>query len=157
MDRLSVAAFVRIAAVSVRMVNICVLMVVTMWFAATGAEELEGLNVYHLLVGLCIAAIAGLLTAEMVLRLARSALLRGFFLCYAIAALGVCLGGVLTILLPALFLAVATVVFDSLQEAGGFLLEAASLSLLVAVLSLIEGLILAFPLAALLGRFQSRA
>ncbi len=56
--------------------------------------------------GLLVASVAGLLTAEVVLRFARHALRGRFITRYAAMVLGVTLGGGFTVLLPAIFAAV---------------------------------------------------
>ena len=55
------AAFVRVSAVLVGMANLLSLGAVCLWVAATGAEELEGLNGYRVVSGLSVAAAAGLM------------------------------------------------------------------------------------------------
>lgn len=148
------AAIVRISAVLVGLANIYALLAVGMWFAATGAEELEGINGFHFLQGFFIATVVGLLTAEILLRLARGMLRGHFFARYAAMALGMCLGGVLTILLPVLCFAAAVTVTDSLREAGSVLSATTPLTMLSGATGLIEGVVLAFPLAAMLGKFR---
>ncbi len=65
------------------MANVLLLWAIGLWLAATGAEELEGLNGYHALLGLFVAVAAGLVGAEVVLRFARRALRGRFFSRYA--------------------------------------------------------------------------
>ena len=161
--RYSLPATVRIAAVVVGAANVFLLAALTIYFAATGAEEFEGLTWYHVVLGLFVTSVAGLLIAEVVLRLARRVLRGRFFSRYVAMVLAVCLGGAFTVLLPALIIAFAFAASASswgtnmslLQELGKFLLPVASFTLMGAALGMIEGLFLAFPLAAILGQFRT--
>lgn len=143
-------AFVRVSAVLIGSANALLLMMIGLWLAATGAEEFEGLNVYHVLLGLCIATVAGLFAAEVVLRLGRRALRGRFFSRYVVMVFGVCVGGASAVLIPALFLAVPLGTAGSL---GAFFAAAVVFTVYGGLVGLAEGLVLAFPLAAILGTF----
>ena len=125
---------------------------ICLWLAATGAEEFEGLTVYHVFVGLCIATVAGLFAAEVVLRLARRALRGRFFYRYVAMVFGMFVGGASAVLLPALFLAVPVGTAGGL---GAFFTTALVFAVYGGLIGTTGGLILAFPLAALLGRFRA--
>ena len=148
------AAFVRVSAVLVGTINVLVVLATGLWLAATGAEELEGLNGYHVLLGLSVATAAGLTAAEVILRIARQALLGRFFSRYAAVALGICLGGALTVLIPALLIGVPVGIAE---PSGNVLLPVVMLTVCGGLAGLIEGMVLAFPLAGLLRIFRSPA
>lgn len=101
------ATFVRIVAILFGAASVLLILALSLWLAATGAEELEGLNGYHAVLGLCIATAAGLLSAEVILRGARGALRGRFFSRYVAVVFGACLGGAFTVLLPGLCVAIA--------------------------------------------------
>ena len=134
------------------MANVLLLGAIGLWLAATGAEELDGLNGYYALLGLSVAVAAGLVAAEVVLRFARRALRGRFFSRYAAMVLGVCLGGALTVLIPALPIATPVGIADG-EPFGNVLLRAVVFTVYGGLAGVIEGLILAFPLAAFLERF----
>ena len=148
-----VVVFVRVSAVLLGAANVFLLAAITLWLAATGAEELEGLNGIHVVLGLFVASAAGLLAAEIILRLVRRALQGRFFSRYAAMVLGICLGGALTVLFPALFVAVPVGLAES-ESPHGILLPVAMFTLYGGLGGLIEGSVLALPLAALLGAVQ---
>ncbi len=103
-----------------------------------------------------VASVAGLLTAEVVLRFARQELRGRFISRYAAMVLGVTLGEAFTVLLPAIFVAVL-LTFVSSEGIGVLLLRGGSFTVLGGALGMIEGLVLAYPLAAILGRLRSAA
>ena len=84
------------------------------------------------------------------MRLARRALWGRFLSRYAAVALGVCLGGALTVLIPALLIAVPVGIAE---PSGNVLLAVVVFTLYGGLAGMIEGLILALPLAVFLGRF----
>jgi hypothetical protein len=107
-----------------------------------------------------LAAVAGLVASEVVLRLGRPAMSGAFFARYGLTVLGMCLGG-------AAFggLSIAVGVLASLpgtQDAGpqvALALYAAlayglTATVVGGVLGVLEGLVLGVPLAAILGRFR---
>ncbi len=136
------------------MANVLCLGAFCLWPAATGAEELEGLNGYHLLLGLSVATAAGLIAAEIVLGFARRALRGGFLSRYAAMILGVSLGGALTVLSPAPLAGVTLGIADA-EPFGNILLPVAVLAVYGELTGMIGGLILASPLAAFPGRFET--
>ena len=144
------AAFVRVSAVLVGTANLLAVGAISLWLAATGAEEFEGLNGYHVLLGLSVAAAAGLTAAEVILRFARRALRGRFFSRYAAMALGVRLGGALTVPIPALLVAVPIGIAG---PSGNVLLPVVVFTIYGGLAGMIEGLVLAIPLAGFLGRF----
>ena len=94
------------------------------------------------------SVVAGLLVAEVLLRLMRPALEGEFPLRYVVIVFGVLLGGVLLGAFLGFLMGLGT-----LEGAiGGAVLGA----MVGGVLGLGEGLILAFPLAAVLGLFRNR-
>jgi hypothetical protein len=147
-----VAAFVRASAILVGMANVLCLGAIGLWLAATGAEELEGLNGYHALLGLSVAVAAGLVAAEVVLRFARRALRGRFLSRYVAMVLGMCLGGALTVLIPALLIATPVGIANA-EPFGNILLFVGVFTAYGGLAGMIEGLILALPLAAFLERF----
>ncbi len=134
------------------MANVFCLGAIGLWLAATGAEELEGLNGYHALLGLSVAVAAGPVAAEVVLRFARRALRGRFLSRYGAMVLGVSLGGALTVLIPALLIATPVGIADA-EPLGNILLRVLVFTVYGGVAGMIEGLIFAFPVATFLGRF----
>ena len=101
---------------------------------------------------LCAAA-AGLVASEIVLRLMRPALQGGFSLRYGILVLTMCLGG-------AIFGVLITVGASLGASSGGDYYVGLAMSGAVGALfggqmGFLEGLVFAFPLAAILGRFRT--
>ena len=146
------AAFLRISAVLVGTANVFLISLV-------GEGELGNALMWNLdpwwphnaLYALC-AVVAGLVVASVFLRFARRGLHGTFFARYGLMVLAVCLGGALL----SLFLAYAGVVlYSSPLTTAERLLEVSSrLPLTVAAggaLGAVEGVVLAFPIAAVLG------
>ena len=145
--------FVRAVAVLVGLANAIFIGEPRNVFAAS-----EGLTLAPLFGALLLAAVAGLLASEIVLRVGRPALSGGFFTRYGIAVLGLCLGGAI--------LGGSSVALGLLtgqpgtQNTGGvdpILLWAALAYGLIAavvggVMGALEGLILGLPLATMLGK-----
>jgi uncharacterized membrane protein AbrB (regulator of aidB expression) len=103
------------------------------------------------------AVFAGLLVAGGLIRFAEKILRETFFARYGLMVLAICIGGaVLAILLTGI-----TFLFDDAAYVPRGISETAYTLLLVtlpgATLGAIEGVVLAFPLAWLLGRLQRRA
>ncbi len=71
---------------------------------------------------------------------------------YAVMVLGMCLGGALTVLIPALLIATPVGISDG-EPFGNILLPVVVFTVYGGLAGMIDGLILAFPLAAFLGRF----
>ncbi|MDQ3361729.1 MAG: hypothetical protein M3534_08710 [Actinomycetota bacterium] len=148
------AAFVRISAVLVGMANVFL-------YSPAGDGELGNAFILNLdpwwpqnfLYALS-AIVAGLLVSSIFLRFARRELRQSFFARYGVMVLAICLGGAVL----SGFLAIAGTSFDSPLTVSERLLEALSrLPFTVvagSVLGAAEGGILAFPLAAILGRFR---
>lgn len=145
------AVFARLVAISVGLANLAILAIMTELFDDTPP-----------LISVLIAVVAGLATAEIVLRwFRRTTLAEKFSNRYAFVVMAVCFGGVLMGVLLASVLSISNAVLEprptTIPElvmvalAGGFMGIPFGLGL-----GLVEGLILAFPLAAALGRFRSR-
>ena len=147
------AAFLRVSAVLVGMANVFLVSLV-------GEGELGNAFMWNLdpwwphnaVYALC-AAVVGLVVSSVFLRFARRELYGTFFARYGVMVLAVCLGGVVL----GLFLAYAGVwLYSSPLTTAERLLEVSSgLPLTIAAagtLGAAEGVILAFPLAAVLGR-----
>ncbi len=147
------AAFVRVSAVLVGMANASLVSLV-------GEGELGNIFMWNLdpwwphnaVYALC-AAVAGLIVSSVSLRFVRRELYGTFFARYGVMVLAVCLGGVVL----GLFLAYAGVwLYSSPLTTAERLLEVSSgLPLTIAAagaLGAAEGVVLAFPLAAVLGR-----
>ena len=147
MDGLKLAVFLRISAVFVGLANAAVLYGFGDESPARKGEVAWSVVLLYALA----AVVAGLLAAEFLLRPMRRLLEGGFFLRYAAAVLGVCLGGALT---SALLTFGTLLSIGSLGEAWTLVFVSASLG---GTLGLIEGLVLALPLAAILGRFRGRS
>jgi hypothetical protein len=146
--------FVRIAAVFVALTNVYVL--------TTGGNPTEFMTIHWsnevLLSGsitVLAAILAGLVTAEILLRSASSVLQGSYFLRYVAMVLGVCFGGTLYGMLSPI-----RVLFDgsfSLPERFLLFVGAGTVGALFgAVLGAAEGLILGLPLAGALGLFGNR-
>lgn len=158
MGRLSVAAFVRIAGVLLGMANAAM-------YTLTADKPLDDAFLYFfgdippwpvIFLYAISAAGAGLLTSAVVLRFMQPGLRGNFFARYGVMVLAVCLGGaVLSVLLSAL-----TYSFDDhLSAINRITWAVSSLPFDVVaggVLGAAEGVILAFPLAAMLGLFRGR-
>ena len=100
-----------------------------------------------------LVAVPGLLVAEVVLRLMRPELEGEFPLRYVVIVFGVCLGGVLMGALMGFLLGLGALQSGASEEAIGVAVLGASIG---GVVGLGEGLILAIPLAAILGLFRNR-
>ena len=107
-----------------------------------------------------LAAVAGLLASEIVLRIGRSALSGGFFARYGVTVLGLCFGGAI---LGGTSIALGILTGQpGAQSSRGFdpillwaVLAYGSIAAVVGgVMGALEGLILAFPLAAILEWFR---
>ncbi len=103
--------------------------------------------------------VAGLVTSEIILRLRQSALTEKFSHRYGFSVCMVCLGGTLTGFLLAAALTINRTMVpgpdELLERVIGSLIPGFVGAVFGLVLSLAEGLILAFPLAATLGRFRN--
>jgi hypothetical protein len=151
-----VAAFVRVSAVLVGMANVFLVSLV-------GEGELGNALMWNLdpwwphnaLYALC-AAVAGLVVSSILLRFARRELRETFFGRYGVMVLAVCLGGVV---LGLLLSYAGVLLYSSPLTTVERLLEVTSrLPFTVVaggVLGAAEGVVLAFPLAAVLGRLRS--
>ena len=147
------AAFVRASAVLVGMANVFLVSLV-------GEGELGNALMWnrdpwwpHNAVYALCAAAAGLVVSSVPLRFARRELYGTFFARYGVMVLAVCLGGVVL----GIFLAYAGVwLYSSPMTTAERLVEVSSrLPLTIAAagaLGAAEGVVLAFPLAAVLGR-----
>ncbi|MEJ7871979.1 MAG: hypothetical protein WKF67_06945, partial [Rubrobacteraceae bacterium] len=144
----STSIFVRTAAVLVGMANVLVIGDPRGVFSADG-PPLPGTFL--------LAMVAGLVASEIVLRIGSPALSSGFFARYGITVLGLCLGGAI---LGGLSMALGVLTGSGAQGSGwGIPVYAALAYGLIAavvggVMGALEGLILAFPLAAILGKFR---
>ncbi len=141
--------FLRIVAVLVGLANLVLLTIVTELFDDAS-----------LLLLVLAAVVAGLVTSQLVLRwFKRQFLAQRFSDRYAIMVIVVCLGGTLM----GFLLAAALTLNRTLVPGPPEILERMLMSLapglvgaaLGSVLGIAEGLILAFPLAAILGRFRN--
>jgi hypothetical protein len=151
------ATFVRTAAVFVGFANTTV-------FVLIGDKPLEDTFLYFLgdlpqwpvIVLYAISAVgAGFLVSSVVLRFMQPSLRGIFFARYGVMVLAVCLGGVLL----SVSLSAVTYAFDDHLTVTKRITWALSTIPLTAVaggvLGAAEGVILAFPLAAILGRFRT--
>jgi hypothetical protein len=105
------------------------------------------------------AVVAGLLAAEVVLRLGRTALGGGFASRYGVAVLGMCLGGAILAGMNMANSLIAPLFTEGFGATGvAWVYPTVAYSLFAAVvggiLGAVEGLVLAFPLAAILGKLQ---
>ncbi len=118
------------------------------------AGELPGWPYLLLLVIFAVAV--GLLAAEVLLRLFRPALGGNFVKRYAVAALGCCFGGTLSVVLLALviFLYAALTSQEAVSPSRTLLLGA-FFAVYAGLLGLVEGLFLGLPLAAISGRLRA--
>ena len=99
------------------------------------------------------AIVVGLLTAEILLKSLESALTRNFSTRYAATVLGFCIGGVLScLLLTILILFYATLTTQAGVSIPRSLILGAYFAVYAGLAGLVEGLLLAIPLAAILGR-----
>lgn len=107
------------------------------------------------------AVVAGLVTVEIVLRwFRRTTLAEKFSDRYAFVVMAVCFGGVLMSVLSASVLSIGNAVLaprpTTIPELVMVELAGGSIGIPFGLgLGLVEGLILAFPLAAFLGRFRN--
>jgi hypothetical protein len=149
-----VTAFVRVSGVLVGMANVFLVSLV-------GEGELGNALMWNLdpwwphnaLYALCAAA-AGLVVSSILLRFARRELRETFFARYGVMVLAVCLGGVV---LGLLLSYAGVLLYSSPLTTAERLLEVTTSRLpftVVAggVLGAADGVVLAFPLAAVLGR-----
>lgn len=101
------------------------------------------------------AIVAGLLVSSIFLRFVRRELQGSFFARYGVMVLAICLGGAVL----SGFLSIVGISFDSPLTMTERLLETLSMLPFTVVaggvLGAAEGVILAFPLAAILGRFRT--
>lgn len=155
------AIFLRGAAIFVGLANLYVLggarilMDVESWWKSLLA----------LLSALLLAALPGLLSSEILFRLARPALEGRFLYRYTVIVLGVCLGGMLcgslVGFLTGAFLSGTPDIYDIVPNVVERLFIGLVASFFGALfggaLGLTEGLILGLPLAAILGLFRNRA
>ncbi|MGH3149049.1 MAG: hypothetical protein ACRDTR_24980 [Rubrobacter sp.] len=150
------AAFVRIAAVLVGLANVSLLSI-------AGYGPLENVLIWNLdpwwpqnVLYVLSAIVAGLLISSIFLRFTGRALQESFFARYGVMVLAICLGGAV---LSGFLSIIVAVSFDSPLTIEERLLEALSALpfTIVAggVLGTAEGMILGFPLAAILGRFRT--
>ncbi len=162
--------FVRVVAVVVGLVNPVVL---TYWFSIRPDLGLvsvwEAVQLSEALALVLVAVLSGLATAEIILRrFGRWVFSERFVQRYAAAALGICLGGILlggTLGAVAAFpgFLVSVGFLDGPYPLGNPLLLALRAALFVGiigvvvggVLGLLESVILALPLAHILGRFSN--
>ena len=144
------ALFVRAAAVLVGLANVLVI---------GDPRGVIGEDGPPLLGTFLLAAVAGLVASEIVLRLGRPALSGAFFARYGLTVLGMCLGGAA---FGGLSIAVGVLASQpGTQDAGPevalALYAALAYGLIAAVvggvLGVLEGLVLGVPMAAILGRF----
>ena len=103
------------------------------------------------------AVFVGLLVAAGLLRFGEKVINEGFFARYGLMVMAICLGGAVL----AVYLTTVTFLFDPEADAPERLSEVSYTLVMVtipgAMLGAIEGVILALPLAWLLGLFQKRA
>lgn len=101
------------------------------------------------------AILAGLLVSAVVVRFMQAGLRGSFFARYGVMVLAVCLGGVSL----SVFLSAVTYSFDdhltAIKRITWFLSTIPFTAVAGGVLGAAEGVILAFPLAAILGRFRT--
>ncbi len=151
------AIFVRTAAVLIGLANATV-------FALIADKPLEDAFLYFLgdlpqwpvVILYAISAVgAGLLISAVVLRFMQAGLRGNFFARYGVMVMAVCLGGVLLSIL----LSAVTYSFDdhltATKRITWFLSTVPFTAVAGGVLGAAEGVILAFPLAAILGRFRA--
>ena len=146
------AAFLRITAILVGLANL-------IFFTAMGdfppvrVGDVAWLQVFALVL---VAVVAGLLISELLLGPMRRFLEGAFFWRYAAIAFGVCLGGAVSgALLP---LSALIDLSPPLAERAGIALAGAVyIGIGGTLVGLVEGLVLAFPLAALLDLFRDRS
>lgn len=109
----------------------------------------------YVLYALC-AVFVGLLISGSALRFAEDDLQDRFFARYGVMVLAICLGGAVL----AVFLTLATFMFDERSYVPGRVSETfyslAMVAIPGAMLGAVEGVVLAFPLAWLLGLFGKR-
>ena len=150
------AGFVRGAAVLVGVANISACVLIGSSDDLLGDFASPEMRPYLLLYAL-FGAVAGLLTAEILLKLSRRALLRsGFFTRYAAMMLGTCVGGALT---GALFLVTSSLIFSGFSAgvpAYWLLLDIFAFGVYAGLFGLLEGVLVGLPLAAILGSFTGR-
>jgi hypothetical protein len=151
-----VATFTRLAAVSVGLANLAVLAGL---FDGDSPLRRGEVTVSEALPPVLAAVVAGLLTSEIVLRTFKLQRQR-FFERYGLTVLAVCLGGVLMGGLLAGLFALNGVLFPRpstiLEGIGAALISGLVGAAFGLGLGLAEGLVLAFPIAAILGLFMSR-
>ena len=103
------------------------------------------------------AVFVGLLVAAGLLRFGEKVINEGFFARYGLMVMAICLGGAVL----AVYLTTVTFLFDPEADAPERLSEVSYTLVMVtipgAMLGAIEGVVLALPLAWLLGLFQKRA
>lgn len=153
------AAFTRLTAVFVGLVNLVVLVDPD---SVVASYRKGNVGWYEALPPMLAVVIAGLATSEIVLRwLKPVALADKFSHRYGVSVFAVCLGGAMMGFLLAAALTLNRVLVPGPDE----LLVRIPLSLIPGLvgaafglgLGLVEGLILALPLAAILGRFRNRS
>ncbi|QIN77763.1 hypothetical protein GBA65_03675 [Rubrobacter marinus] len=151
---MGVAAFLRTAALLTGIAN------ATLFWAVASSEALLGDDAGerfwpHGTVLVVLSGAAGVLAAEVLLRARRPIHERGSFARYLFVVLGIALGGALA----GLALGVANLAFYVDPASGntvtGMLFSAPILVVLAGFLGLVEGLVLALPLAAILGLYGS--
>jgi hypothetical protein len=151
-----VATFARLSAVSVGLANLAVLAGL---FDSDSPLRRGEVAVGEALPPVLILVVAGLLTSEIVLRTFKP-LREKFFERYSFTVLAVCLGGMLMGGLLAGLFALNGVLFPKPSTILQGIVAALMSGLVGAAfglgLGLAEGLVLAFPIAAILGLFRSR-
>ena len=150
------ATFVRASAVLVGLANLAAYLFVSGSEALIGddAGELMGWPYLSLLVIFAVAV--GLLVAEVLLTIFRTALGGNFLRRYAAAVLGCCVGVVLSVVLLTLIIVVYALLTS--QEAfspSRVLLLGAFFAAYASLLGLVEGLFLGLPFAAISGRLRA--
>ena len=153
----SFALFVRLAAVFIGLANLVVLAGLNGVDSAILQREDVGFN--EILPPVLAVVVAGIVISDIVLRLRRSALAEKFSHRYGFTVCMVCFGGTLTGFLLAAALTINRTMVPGpdalLERVMGSLIPGFVGAVFGLVLGLAEGLILAFPLAAVLGRFRN--
>ena len=147
------ATLFRLTAICLGLLNVCAIGLVGDT-AYLGYMDVARSPATLLLWAIC-AAVAGLMASEIVLRSVRSVLWGNFALRYAGVVLTMCLSGVIS----GVLISVGELLrgsFGLADHIGLFLMSGAVGALFGGQLGFLEGLVLAFPLAALLGLFRGR-
>jgi ABC-type glycerol-3-phosphate transport system permease component len=171
LERVGPRWFVRVVAVSVGLANLVVLVHLfggyspdpsrTVWEDITRKSMWEGVTLNEALAPVLVAVLSALATSEIVLRaFGRSVFSERFDQRYAAAAFGVCLGGALMGASLAAVLIFQGSLGSSYMLAPAQRIPAALYTSVLGyviggVLGFLEGMILAYPLAHILGRFRS--